>query len=337
MILVTGASGLVGSHVVIALLRNGHKNIRCIGRSAQSAQKLKAIARYYPDADLEAVDTIDWQFGSVTDPAFLETVFADVATVYHCAAEVSFHPSMHEQMFHTNVYGTACVVNAALTKKVAGFCHVSSIASIGGTGESALRNEDDEWDSGLYRSQYSWSKYYAEMEVWRGIAEGLPATIVNPSVIIGPGNWQQSSSTVFTNVWNGLRFYTDGGTGFVDVRDVADSMLALVAQKKWGERYILNAENANCFTLISEVSAALGKKFSLVNVPPFVASLAWRLDWLYSTITRSNPHFSKENKRLSYSHTSFSNQKICDTTGIHFIPLVESIGHTGSVFLQNLP
>jgi len=334
MILVTGASGLIGSHLVLELLGRRTEKIRCIARNPSSVQRFATVASFYSRVDTALLSSLEWHYGSVADPVFLHSAFDGVDEVYHCAAEVSFDPRMREHLFHTNVHGTECMVNTALEYGVQRFCYVSSIAAIGGRECSGERTEDDEWDAGQFRSQYSWSKYYAEMEVWRGIAEGLPATIVNPSVVIGPGDWSRSSSALFRSVRNGLRYYTNGGTGFVDVRDVVAVMVSLVDHEQWGERFILNAENADYRTLISEISATFAKKEKLIRIPPLVASVAWRLDLMKSLLLSTSPRFTKENKRTSFGFSRYSNEKIKNTLGCSFIPLSESIRHTASVFLQ---
>jgi dihydroflavonol-4-reductase len=134
-------------------------------------------------------------------------------------------------MIANNVEGTANLVNAALEKGVRKICHVSSVAALGRLDEQQLITEETNWVPSKKISGYSESKFFSEVEIWRGIEEGLNAVIVNPSIILGPANWETGSAKMFKTVWDGMKFFTRGVTGFVDVRDVVKAMILLMDEQ----------------------------------------------------------------------------------------------------------
>jgi nucleoside-diphosphate-sugar epimerase len=215
MILVTGSTGLVGTHLLLELAKK-HRKIRATHRSSSNLQAVfdtfslytEDPEKYLDRIDWKYLDRIDWIEADVTDFESIIQALDGVDYVYHTAAFVSFDPGDRHTMTQVNVEGTANVVNACLERKVKKLCYVSSTAALGSAPDGELITEDMAWTHSKSRSAYSVSKYLSEMEVWRGMAEGLPAVIVNPSIIIGPGDWKRSSSYLFSAVWKGLSFYT---------------------------------------------------------------------------------------------------------------------------------
>ena len=236
MILVTGGTGLVGAHLLYRLMADG-ENLIALYRSEKSRQITKEIFGTYPKPEL--FDQLNWVEGDILDIEFLNSCIKDVEEVYHCAAVVSFNPSDEDALMKVNIEGTANVVNACLSQNVRKLCYVSSIGAFGRAKRNEMVNENTHWENDLKPSNYSVSKYHAEMEVWRGIEEGLNAVIVNPSTVLGSGNWHRGSSAIFTKVWNGLPFYTEGINGYVDVLDVVEIMISLMKSD-------INKETVSC-------------------------------------------------------------------------------------------
>ncbi len=227
MIFVTGASGLLGSHLVQALVQN-HQTVSALYRSS--------IPRF------KGSEKVTWIEGDILDMPNLEEALQNVQFVYHCAAMVSFHPKHKHDLYTTNVEGTANVVNACLNAGVQKLLYVSSVSALGrGTGGAAT-DENSQW-SAEQSSTYGKTKYLAEMEVWRGIGEGLEAVIVNPSIILGAGEWTKGSSQIFKTVYEEFPWYTEGTTGFVDVADVVTAMILLMNSNITAQRFIVSAEN----------------------------------------------------------------------------------------------
>ena len=228
MVFVTGGTGMVGAHLLYDLVSNGEK-VRALKRPGSSIRRAEKIFSYYSSEYQLLLQNIEWVDGDILDKDGLGELLAGVDQIYHCAAIVSFDSRDREIMIHNNVEGTANLVDMAVSLHIPRFCHVSSVSAIGSPPEGIEANEDHPWRNNMDHSAYGESKYLSEMEVWRAIFLGLNAVIVNPSVIIGPGDWKSGSSLLFSTVWKGLKFYTKGGTGFVDVRDVTKVMRLLMA------------------------------------------------------------------------------------------------------------
>ena len=220
MILVTGGTGLVGAHLLYDLTSSG-KKVRAIKRTSSDISVVKKVFSYYSADSENLLKNIEWVNAELSDVYSLLDAMEGVQEIYHCAAMVSFEKKKEEEMMKINIEGTANMVNAALAKSVSKFCHVSSIAALGRDEKGGFISEETFWKSSPDNSNYSISKYGAEREVWRAAEEGLNVVIVNPSLIIGGGNWTQSSSNMFSKGYKGIKYYSSGENGFIDVRDVS--------------------------------------------------------------------------------------------------------------------
>ena len=238
-------------------------------------------------------------------------------------------------MEQTNIEGTANLINLCLEKNnFKCFCHVSSVASLGRVSENILIDETNEWIPGKHNSNYGISKYGAEREVWRGIAEGLNAVIVNPSIIVGPGNWNKGSSEIFLRIKNGFKFYTNGTSGFVDVVDVSSAMQFLVEQNILGERYILNSKNISFKDLFILIANELHTNPPFIHVQPWVSAIVWRLEKLRSQITGKKPFITKETAHSGHQLYSYNAHKI-EALGFKFIPFNQTIKTTCAELLKS--
>jgi nucleoside-diphosphate-sugar epimerase len=324
MILVTGGTGLVGSHLLFDLV-NQDKSVRAIIRDKNKISQVKKIFSYYSDDFESLIEKIDWVEGDVLDLYSLEQAFADVEKVYHCAAIVSFDGNDKAQLINANVQGTENVVNLCLEKCVEKLCHVSSIASLGGSLNGDLIDENSKWSTSKNHSAYSISKYNSEMEVWRGVQEGLNAVIVNPSVILGPGFWNSGSGSLFSKAAKGMKYFTSGGTGFVDVRDVANIMIQLMESEIKGERFVLNAENLKYKELFDLIADEIGVAKPKKEATESLLKIAVLADTIASKLKIKKREITKDVVRSSMSVSSYSNNKILNDIGIKFIPINESI------------
>src|SRR6218665_3559657 len=336
MILVTGGTGLVGTHLLYDLTRSG-KQVRALKRKGSDIANVKKVFSYYTFSPDELLKLIEWRDADLLDVYSLAEAMDGVTEIYHCAAMVSFEARHHADMIRVNVDGTANMVNAAMEKGVHKFCHVSSIASLGRAEHGALTTEETFWKSSPDNSIYAISKYGAEREVWRASEEGLDVVIVNPSLIIGAGNWDKSSSNMFSKAYKGMRFYTDGTTGFVDVRDVSALMIKLVNSDIKNQRFLVTSENAGYRTYFDLMQTAFGKAKTSIKAGKFLSGIAWRADKLRSILTGSTPLITKETARSAHNVNSFSNAKILAAFPDHrFIPLAQSVKDTTGLFLKDL-
>ncbi|MFO7613423.1 MAG: NAD-dependent epimerase/dehydratase family protein [Bacteroidales bacterium] len=336
MILVTGATGLVGSFLILELLKKG-STVQALKRPASDLTMIRNVFDRYAENAGDLFNRIEWVEGDILDIFSLEDAMEGITEVYHCAALVSFLPGDRKKLMRVNVEGTANVVNAALEKNIRKLCHVSSIAALGRPeSQHEVIDENLVWKASKNNSNYAVSKYGAEREVWRGVAEGLDAVVVNPSVILGVAGPSMGSSRLFNVVWEGLKFYPPGQNGFVDVRDVAWAMVLLMESDIRNERFILNGENVTYKRLFDLIAEGFGKKGPQIGVGPVLAGLSWRVEKVLSGIKGRKPLVTRETARTAVQRYEYSNQKILRTLNFEFTPIEETIRHFCDVFRDSL-
>ncbi len=335
MILVTGGTGLVGSHLLFDLTKSG-KKVRALKRSNSNLSGVKKVFSYYSGNSEALFKNIEWVDADLLDVYSLIDAMEGISEVYHCAAVVSFDPRKEKDMITFNVESTANMVNAALSKQIRKFCHVSSIATIGRSEHVDILTEELFWKLSPDHSNYAISKYGAEREVWRASEEGLDVVIVNPSLIIGAGNWNQSSSNLFTKGHNGLRFYTNGTNGFVDVRDVVALMIGLMQSPVKNERFILNSENVSYRSFFNLVHKEFGKPQPSLRASKLLSTIAWRIEKIRSWLTGTEPFITRSTVISAHSNNQFSNKKIREIfPEFRFIPVAQAIKETCALFLKD--
>jgi len=277
---------------------------------------------------------IEWMDADLLDFGAIEDVLTDVTEIYHAGAVVSFYPKDHQSMLKVNIDGTANLVNLALQKNIGKFCYVSSVSSLGRADNNEHTDEETHWKQSRKNSTYSISKYGAEREIWRAIEEGLNAVIVNPSVILGGGFWDCNSG-LFRLVHEGLKYYTLGINGFVDVRDVTKAMIELMDKNLFGERFIVSSENLTYQQLFSLMARYLNKPAPSVYIPSFLTKIAWRIEALRSLLTGSRPEVTKEMAITTTQTYSYSSEKIRKTLNFEFIPVEKSIQEICTLYLND--
>jgi dihydroflavonol-4-reductase len=315
MNLVTGATGILGSHVVLWLMQQGKPVIA--GRQKSSdTEKVKKLFSYYNSAHL--FEKIVWKEIDVRDLFSIEEALEGVQNVYHCAGFVSFNSRDKDKLFAINEGGTFNVVNACLQNKIPALCHASSIAAINNTDYTATLNENVFWKRNGRESGYALSKYNAEREVWRGIEEGLNAVIVNPGVILSPGFWNQSSSRLFKKCHEGNSFYTNGMAGYISARDTAAIMIELMEKRHYANRYILIEGNYSFRDIFDMISAGLEKQKPSIHAGKLLLHTGRMLDFLRSKITGKEQILTGAIIDSAFNKQLYSNQKIKDTLGWQF-------------------
>ncbi|WP_430971603.1 NAD-dependent epimerase/dehydratase family protein [Sunxiuqinia rutila] len=339
MIFVTGGTGLVGSHLLFNLLSSG-KQVRVLKRSTSNVKGVKKVFAYYTDQADQLYEQIEWVEGDILDNHSMEELLVGVSEVYHCAAIVSFHANDRDSMLNNNVKGTANIIDAALHHNVKKFCHVSSIAALGKTQDGSEINEETYWIPSKRKSGYSLSKFFSEMEVWRGIEEGLEAVIVNPSIILGPGNWDIGSPKLFQAIAKGLKYYTKGETGFVDVRDVASAMVQLMDEQNFmktkNQRFILNAGNMSYQNFFNKIADSLQKPRPRTFASDLVLQMAWRAARLASFFSGKRPQITREAVSGSNLIHRYNGEKIQKTIDFHYRNLDETICDIAHLFQKDI-
>jgi nucleoside-diphosphate-sugar epimerase len=320
-VLVTGGAGLVGGELIKQLLL---KDLRV--RAIYNKTKIGIVHPNLEQMQCNILDVIG-----------LEDAMNGIEQVYHSAAIVTFDPKRKRELFKINIEGTANVVNAAINASVKKMVHVSSVAALGRIRENVAINETMNWSEETSNSRYGQSKYLAELEVWRGIGEGLQAVIVNPSMILGAGDWNNSSSKIFKSVYEEFPWYSEGTTGYVDVRDVAKAMIALMESDISGERFILSAENRSFGDVFKVIAERFGKKPPHKKVTPALAKIVWRLEAIKSRFTGKEPLVTRETAKTALAKVRFDNSKLKNfLPQFQYIPLDQTIDDTCSAFQQKL-
>jgi dihydroflavonol-4-reductase len=308
MVLVTGGTGLVGSHLLLQLVKNG-AIVKAIHRKNSDLQKVKEVFSFYHKNPGELFDRIQWVEADINDIPALELAFKDITLVYHCAALISFNPNDFSSLQKINKIGTENIVNLCVDRNIKKLCYVSSVATIGRSTTGEPANEENEWND-MYANVYANSKHFAEMEVWRGTQEGLSAVIINPGIILGPGYWESGSGLFFKTSAKGLRFYFPGGTGFICVGDVVKIMVQLMDSSIKNERFIAVAENLSYKNILDAISKGFNRPPPKLGLKFWHLEIFWRLDWLLNLTT------GKKRKLTKHGLASLRNPQVYDNSKV---------------------
>lgn len=326
-VLVTGGTGFLGAYIIKELVNRGY-HVRALKRNLNNRN---------PDfIDAAVWQKTEWVEGDVLDVVSLEEAMQGMDAVIHSAAVVSFDKKHRAEMYQVNVEGTANVVNMAIETGISRFVHISSVAALGRTSDGQTVNEDKKWEENPNNTHYARSKYKAELEVWRGMAEGMNAVILNPSTILGYGNWFSGSSAIFRNVYNEFKWYSPGLNGFVDVEDVARAAVLIMETEITEKRFVVNGDNWPFKKLLHCMADNFGKKRASRESKSWMLGLAWRMEAVKSWFTGEKPLLTKETALVAHSRTIFDNSKLLEAIpGFQFKPLEVSIQQACAKYLAN--
>jgi dihydroflavonol-4-reductase len=320
MILITGATGFLGQYLVTAFLEAGYK-LRLLVRNIENCS-------FKNDTNIELIE------GNILDIMALEKAMEGVEYVVHAAAMVSFIAKDSEEMLKINVKGTENVVNLCLEMGVKKLVFMSSIAALGRTDNHNLISESTHWQDSPLNSQYAISKRKAELEVYRGMEEGLNVAILNPGVILGAGKWDNSSAKLFRVVYKGLPFYNRGINGFVGAADVAKAArIILENNTEEGERFVLVAQNMSQKEMFGLMAESLGKTPPRYEFPPILARLAGFLLETFAKITGTKALITRETVRTSLHQYFYDGTHISKRFDFQYTPMKEVIAEAGKIFL----
>lgn len=323
MILVTGGTGLIGSHLLFHLTKNG-KSVKASYRNKDSIDKVLEVFGYYTDQADALFQKISWVKADISDISSLMPLFEGIEYVYHCAALISFSPKDYNALVKTNIDGTANIVNLCLEHHVKKLCYVSSIAAIGPSTKGQITDEDNEWnDSNV--SVYGLTKHDAELEVWRGSQEGLSVVVVNPGVVLGPGFWHSGSGTFFKYASKEKKSYFPGGTGFVSINDVTNAMISLMQSDVERERFILVNENLSYRELFQKLASKLQVQAPIKPIPFWLLEILWRIDWIRSNWLGKRRKLTKNVVKGLYNQEIYSSDKIKKTIDFKFEDLDSTV------------
>lgn len=324
MIAVTGATGLLGNAIIRKLIIEGEQFV--------------AIKRKSSDTSLlgDVTQNVLWREADLTDPVSLDDALQGITKVIHAAGLVSFNPRDKKKLYEINVNGTRNLINASLHHNIQRFIHVSSVAALSRPKDVAIIDETQKWVESPLNTVYAESKYLSELEVMRGHEEGLNVVIVNPSVILGTGDWNRSSAKFFRYVWRGNSFYTDGFMNYVDVSDVASIILELLRSTHSGERLILNAGSISYKNLFEIIARHFNKQPPSIKIEKKILSLLARLESIRSVITGADPLITKETARLAKTRISYSNDKIRNKLNFEFQSIDDTVKMCCEYYIQHV-
>lgn len=324
-ILVTGGTGFLGAYIIKQLLADGFA-VRAIKRA-------NSTLPFFIDKDI--LNKAEWVEGDILDVTSLENAMQDIDTVIHSAAVVSFAKKERNKMYHVNIEGTANVVNIALQKNIRRFVYISSVAALGRKKDSSRVDETAKWEENPVNTHYAITKYKAELEVWRGFAEGLEGVILNPATILGYGDWRGGSNAIFKNVYDEFGWYTNGINGFTDVEDVARATVLLMKTNITEQRYIICNDNWSFKKLFDTMADNFNKKRPSKEATPFLSGIAWRLEWLKSLFNGKSPLVTKESAKVAISETFFDSDKLLKALpGFSLTPLEDTIARAGKKYRE---
>lgn len=325
-VLVTGGTGFVGSYILRYLVDKGYENVFCLKRESSKLDLIKPIE-----------NKISYFNGDLNDVSSLENAISQVDIVIHCAAIVSFKKKDRDVLMKVNVEGTANLVNICNDNEIEKLIHISSIASLGRSISGKMADEQTEWVDSDINSDYAISKYLAEMEVWRGHAEGLPVAILNPSLIMGAGFWDIGTGELFKKVFSGLPVYPTGTNGFVDVRDVAKMAVLLLEKNIDGERFICSSENIKLVEVFSQMAKVLNKKPPRIKLSPTLVSIASIALNLLNLIPGYSSNLTSQSVKNASFDSLYDNTKSLEMLEYSYIPIEDTISQTGKLFNETYP
>jgi nucleoside-diphosphate-sugar epimerase len=325
MIFVTGGTGFLGSYILQELVLQG--------RPVRALRRKQHFPFYIHPGILEKISWVD---GDILDVSGLMENMEGCSQIIHAAGLVSFVPADKKKLFKINIEGTANLVNVAIEKGIRDFVHVSSVSALGRNGSDQHLNEEKKWEGIRNQSNYGISKYYGEMEVWRGMGEGLTPLIVNPSTLLGYGDWNQTSCGLFKTAFREFPWYMSGRNGFTDVEDAARVIIALMDRGIRNERFIISGENRSYREIFKWMAAAFGKKQPDRKATPFLAGLAWRKEKIKTLFTKNKPLITRESVAIANRQSSYDNHKLLEALPtFHFRSLEDSIYEACARYMKN--
>ena len=304
---------MLGAYFAQALLAEGHQ-VRILHR------------RNGPPTHLgDWAARVEWIEADLLDVTAVNQALLGCQAVVHTAGMVSFNPRHNAQMWEANVTATELLVDLAMDHPITRFVHLSSVAALGKGKPGEVLDEKSPWEESLAGSAYGRSKHYGERAVWRGIAEGLPAVILNPSVVLAPGPEVRSSLQLFHYVHRGVPFYTPGELNYVDIRDLTTLLLAALTEPWEGHRFIVSADRVSYQDFFCAVAAAMEKKAPKYQLPLWLLQSLAPLEKGRTRLLGGNPLVTPDMVASLKQPTHYNTQKSVTKGGLRYRPLEESI------------
>lgn len=322
MIAVTGSTGFVGSHLLVALLK---KQLPVLAFKRETSDITYTQKVFELQGCAQLFNKIQWVDCHLSVYSDVVEAFNNVDVVFHAAAQVELNGKSSSQMIKKNIKITENVVNASLMQQVKRFCYVSSIATIT-SNINGLGKENSPFEILTTDHPYTVSKCLAELEVWRGIEEGLPAIILNPSVILGYSRKWYIFTSLVKQLQNGRFYYPLGSSSFVDIDDVVHLMIHITLNTSiTNQRFILTSENLSYKEFYKTTCNLLGISGSFKPISAKKLMMLGYIGEILSLFTKDKALLSLQTAKTLNKELAYSNEKIVDTMQYSFIPVKQSI------------
>ena len=325
-IFVTGGTGFIGSYILRTLIKLGYKNISCLRKPGSVMNLVEPITTQ-----------INWIDGTLSDTEILYDHLQSADRIIHAAAIISFHSKDWKLMYKTNVEGTSNLVNAALAaNRIKKFVFISSIAALGRRQNNQTITENSNWEENRLNTPYAITKYLAELEIWRGSEEGLPIVILNPSIVLGSGFWEEGSIRIIKNIFDGLKYFPRGTTGFVDVRDVAKAAEILLRNDIIKERFIISCVNKSFQEIFQQIAYHLHKNPPETAVSPFMEKVIPWISYFATLFGEKDKIITRESLRSTNNNFIYLNEKSIQRLDFTYRPIETTIAETCAQFLESV-
>jgi len=321
-ILVTGATGFLGHHLVKNLVKDGYE-VRIFKEESASMNLLKGVKT-------EIVT------GDIRDLTAVKKAVKSCDVVFHLVGIIAYWDRLNKLQYDINVKGVQNVVKACLEYKVQKLIHVSSDVTVGVEKEGKLADEKSLYNLFPLRINYCDTKFLGEVEVYKGIAKGLDAVIICPASMYGEGDIRKiKTDMTFDFKFPMNLLYPGGGIAVADVEDVVKGLIKAWKIGKRGERYLLVGENISFYEMRKIIAKELGKKPPFVHVPAWIFTFLSYIFLGIAKITNKRPRLTPEMARFNKIKFYFSNEKAKRELGVTFRPFRESIKRSIKWYKEN--
>ena len=313
-IFVTGGTGFIGSYVLRSLAKDGHELVA----SKRGSSRMDLV---------KDIKDVEWKECNLFDITAMEDVIKRCDAVVHIAGSVSFSPWKRDTIFKTNIDLTANLINISLDNDIKRFIHFSSVAALGLSTKTI--DESQVWTENKSKNYYSLSKYLGEKEAWRGFAEGLNVSIINPSFTVGGAYWNYGPMSMVARIDNGLKYYPAGSNGCVDVRDVSEMCAKLLKREDLsGRRFICSGHNISHLNLMKMMCDELDTPYPTTPINGIFGAMAWRGASMIARMRGKETLLSRESYTISSSDLSYDNTQSIELLDMQYTPLEKTINDT---------
>lgn len=316
-VLVTGATGFIGSSVLRRLTHEGYEPVALV----RAKSNLEAISDF--------VDTVELRYGDVTDADSVANAMKGVKQVYHCAGVARIGPGHDDMLYKVNVEGTRNVLREALRNDVERVVFTSSVSAVGITGSKKPATEDQHWNLDKLNVPYFRTKHLAELEVAEAVKQGLDCVTVNPSYVFGPGDINFNAGRLIRDLYyRKIPFYPVGGVCVVDIDIVVDGHLAAMKKGRTGERYILGGENITYKMVFDTICNIVGAPKVKLPMLPSLIKLFIKMTENARKLKKVSALINREILASSSNYLYYDSSKARNELGLGHKSFEESIRNT---------